>query len=181
MLSQLPANILAQVLVAWNWLVPGLFLAVLPSPTLSVGDVIMYLGHACTWLMLSRASINMQEWQTFLVARSLLKLRITLKYDIHRLTYPKGVVYTYSGTSSSQCVQSAHAYIHFAKSFCCMLMHVCIFIAIRPECVHLVYLTLDYSGLVTQIVNILCKGPQHWCIMIVMPIVNSISSHHYLL
>ncbi len=32
--------------------------------------------------------------------------------------------------------KSAHAYIHFAKLFCYLLMHVCIFIAIRPVCVH---------------------------------------------
>ncbi len=32
--------------------------------------------------------------------------------------------------------KSAHAYIHFVKSFCYLLMHVCIFIAIRPVCVH---------------------------------------------
>ena len=31
------------------------------------------------------------------------------------------------------------AYIHFANSFCYLLMHVCIFIAIRPQCVYLVY------------------------------------------
>ncbi len=30
----------------------------------------------------------------------------------------------------------AHAYIHFAKFFCYLLMDVCIFIAIRPVCVH---------------------------------------------
>ncbi len=32
--------------------------------------------------------------------------------------------------------KSAHAYIHFAKFFGYLLMHVCIFIAIRPVCVH---------------------------------------------
>ncbi len=32
--------------------------------------------------------------------------------------------------------KSAHAYIHFAKFCCYLLMHVCIFIAIRPVCVH---------------------------------------------
>ncbi len=32
--------------------------------------------------------------------------------------------------------KSAHAYIHFAKFFCHLLMHVCIFIAIRPVCGH---------------------------------------------
>ena len=35
--------------------------------------------------------------------------------------------------------KSAHAYniIHFAKFFCYLLMHVSIFIAIRPVCVHI--------------------------------------------
>ncbi len=32
--------------------------------------------------------------------------------------------------------KSGDAYIRFAKSFSCLLMHVCIFIAIRPVCVH---------------------------------------------
>ncbi len=35
--------------------------------------------------------------------------------------------------------KSGDAYIHFAKSFCCLLMNVCIVIAIRPQCVYQVY------------------------------------------
>ncbi len=35
--------------------------------------------------------------------------------------------------------KSVDAYIHFAKVFCCLLMNVCIFIAIRPQCVYQVY------------------------------------------
>ncbi len=33
--------------------------------------------------------------------------------------------------------KSGDAYIHFAKSFCCL--HICIFIAISPQCVYQVY------------------------------------------
>ena len=36
-------------------------------------------------------------------------------------------------------IKSGNAYIYFAKSFCCLLMHICIFIAIRPQCVYQVY------------------------------------------
>ncbi len=32
--------------------------------------------------------------------------------------------------------KSPHPYIHFAEFFCYLLMYVCIFIAIRPVCIH---------------------------------------------
>ena len=35
--------------------------------------------------------------------------------------------------------KSANACTHFAKSFCCLLMHICIIVAIRPQCVYHVY------------------------------------------
>ncbi len=38
--------------------------------------------------------------------------------------------------SANAYTKSAHAYIHFTKFICYLLMHVCIFIAIRAVCVH---------------------------------------------
>ena len=53
----------------------------------------------------------------------------TYKMRILIQVLPVPIAYTKSGD----------AYIPFVKSFCCLLMNVCIFIAIRPECVYQVY------------------------------------------
>ncbi len=61
----------------------------------------------------------------------------------HKYTPPQSQVYIPKRRTliqvlppASAYTKSAHAYIHFDKFFRYLLMHVCIFIAIRPVCVH---------------------------------------------